>query len=91
VGVLAAGSYIPYRTSAGEHAFMAHFENWSYLRAALAPGQRYYVNAQLYPGIIQARVVLLPVTKKKPEDFDKGAARLKDMNPTMVIPENVEG
>jgi len=91
VGVLAAGSYIPYHTSPGEHVFMAHFENWSYLKATLAPGQRYYVNGQLYPGFVQARVMLLPVTKKNPEDFDKAAARLNDMNPTMVRPEDEEG
>jgi len=90
VGILGAGSYIPYRTSAGEHVFMVHSESWSYLKATLAPGQRYYVNAQVYPGIIFARVALLPVTKKTPEDFGKAAARLKDMNPTILNPENEE-
>ncbi len=66
VGVLSAGSYIQYMTTPGEHLFLARAENWSYVKANLQAGKRYFIVANVFPGVWKARVALDPVRANDP-------------------------
>jgi hypothetical protein len=53
------------RTIPGEHVFLARAENWSYVRADLEAGKKYYILTNVGMGVWKARVYLIPVTKKQ--------------------------
>lgn len=89
VGVLSAGSYVQYLTEPGEHVFLARAENWSYVKADLQGGKRYYILGKVFPGVWKARVALDPVNNgdKEAANVDKWLA---DLTPTAVIPEKFD-
>jgi hypothetical protein len=66
VGSLGAGTMIQYETEPGGHLFLANAENWSYTSANLLPGKRYFIRANIFPGVGSARVALAAVPKTDP-------------------------
>jgi hypothetical protein len=75
VGVLDPKTYIQYKAAPGEHVFLARAENWSYVKANLEAGKKYYILANVSMGVWKARVVLVPITK----DQDKyGQSNIDD-------------
>jgi hypothetical protein len=89
VGVLSAGSYVQYLAEPGEHVFLARAENWSYVKADLEGGKRYYVIGKVFPGIWKARVALDPVTNGD-EDSTKVDQWVQELTPTGVIPDQFD-
>ena len=73
VGILMPGTCIQYQTTPGEHYFMARAENWSCVKANLAPDKQYVIKANPVLGVWKARVAFDPIVKA---DYDKG--QLKD-------------
>jgi hypothetical protein len=63
VGIMTQGSCIQYETLPGEHYFIARGENWSCVKADLAPNRRYVIKTNPVMGMWKARVALDPVTK----------------------------
>ena len=63
IGVLGAGTLLQYEAEPGEHLFLASAENWSYMAATLLPGRRYFIKANIFPGVIFGRVGLAVVPK----------------------------
>ena len=58
LGGLTAGTIVQYMTSPGEHLFLANTENWSYTSANLQAGKKYYIKANIFPGVLYGRVAL---------------------------------
>lgn len=90
VGVLSAGSSVEYLAEPGEHLFLACAENWSYVKADLESGKKYYVGGRVFPGVWKARVALDPVVKgdgTTDAEIEKWA---KDLTPMSVLPEKYE-
>ncbi|UCG47402.1 MAG: hypothetical protein JSU94_18160 [Phycisphaerales bacterium] len=63
VGIMTQGCCIQYETLPGEHYFMARGENWSCIKADLAPNRQYVIKTNPVMGVWKARVALDPVTK----------------------------
>jgi hypothetical protein len=90
VGILSAGSYVQYLAEPGEHLFLARAENWSYVKADLQGGKKYFILGKVFPGVWKARVAFDPITKDDGTtraQIDKWIAELK---PTGVIPEKFD-
>lgn len=58
IGVLQPGSIVQYEATPGDHLFLANSENWSYAKGSLVEGKRYYVKANVFPGVMTARTAL---------------------------------
>ncbi len=58
IGVLGAGKLVQYEAESGKHLFLASAENWSYTTADLLPGRRYFIKANIFPGVLFGRVAL---------------------------------
>jgi hypothetical protein len=90
VGILSAGSYVQYLAEPGEHLFLARAENWSYVKADLQGGKKYFILGKVFPGVWKARVAFDPITK------DDGTTRaqidewIAELKPTGVIPEKFD-
>ncbi|MBW1708063.1 MAG: hypothetical protein JRJ86_23390 [Deltaproteobacteria bacterium] len=90
VGILSAGSYVQYLAEPGEHLFLARAENWSYVKADLQGGKKYFILGKVFPGVWKARVAFDPITKDDgttQAQIDEWIAELK---PTAVIPEKFD-
>lgn len=88
VGVLTSGKCIQYQTTPGEHYFLARAENWSCIKADLAPDKHYVIKANIFPGVWKGRVALDPVTEA---DYKNGQTKdvtkwLTTLEPTMPDP-----
>lgn len=90
VGILSAGSYVQYLAAPGEHVFLARAENWSYVRARLEGGRRYYILGKVFPGVWKARVAFDPVRRADPTGDDEIERWLEELKPTEVVPEKRE-
>jgi len=88
IGILTANSLMQYKTSPGEHLFIAQAENWSYVRAELQAGKHYMIVGKVFPGLWKARVALDPV-KKGDKDNKQVENWLAKVKPTAVISEKV--
>jgi len=65
-GMLNSKKVLSYKAAPGEHLFVAHADNWSYLKANLEAGKHYYVVAKMFPGkkmFFGIGVALNPVLK----------------------------
>jgi hypothetical protein len=76
----------------GEHYFLARAENWSCVKANLAPNRHYVIKANPFMGAWKARVALDPITKS---DYDSGQLKqvqklLKTLKPVMPDPQESE-
>jgi hypothetical protein len=82
VGVLAAGTLVQHEVKPGEHLFLAKAENWSYTTANLLPGKKYFVKANIFPGVLYARVALaaVPKTDSRIEEW------LSKLKPMSILP-----
>lgn len=58
IGTLKAGTKIQYKTTPGNHVFLADAENWAYLVGELEGGKEYYFKANIFPGVMTARVAM---------------------------------
>jgi hypothetical protein len=65
IGVIEPHKFIQYIARPGEHIFLARAENWSYVKANLEAGKKYYILTNVGPGVLKARVYLIPVTKEQ--------------------------
>jgi hypothetical protein len=83
VGTLSAGTLVQYRVAPGPHVFMASSESWSYVKADLQPGKHYIIKANVFPGVLTMRSVLVPV-KNTDERIKTWPTKLKVME---VVPE----
>jgi len=85
VGVLTRKSYIQYQAQPGEHVFIARAENWSFVKANLEPGKKYYIIGRVVPGVWKARVALDPIgkgdAKISDEQIDKWLQKLDPIAP----------
>ena len=78
IGALGAGKLVQYETEPGEHLFLANAENWSYTTANLLPGKRYFIKANIFPGIGSGRVALAVVSKTDSR-IEEWQSKLKPM------------
>ncbi len=90
LGILTAGSYIQYRTHAGEHLFISQAENWSYVKADLEAGKEYYVIGKVFPGVWKARCALDPINIEDNVSQEKIDGWKNKLKPTAVIKEKVD-
>lgn len=93
VGVLAQGHSIQYQTVPGEHYFLARAENWSCVKANLAPNRHYVIKANPFMGVWKARVALDPMTKSDYEEQGKLKQVQKwlvELKPAMPDPQKIE-
>jgi hypothetical protein len=90
IGILTAKSYVQYKTHPGEHLFIARAENWSYVKANLAPGKQYFILGKVYPGVWKARVGLDPVNKNDNISQAQIENWLTGLRPTTVIPSKID-
>lgn len=90
VGILTAGSMVQHRTTPGEHIFMAHAENWSYVQANLEAGRHYIVEGKVFPGVWKARVGLAPIDVTQPRYGEKAQKWVNGLKPITVKPELVD-
>ena len=93
VGVLARGQSIQYQTVSGEHYFLARAENWSCVKANLAPNRHYVIKANPFMGVWKARVALDPMTKSdydKPGKLKQVQEWLTTLRPVMPDPQKLE-
>ena len=88
VGILGPQRRIQYQTDPGEHYLLARAENWSCVKADLAPGRHYVVKANPVIGVMKARVVLDPVTASEYESgqLEKVRSWLAGAKPVMPDP-----
>lgn len=85
LGGLNAGTLVQYLTTPGEHLFLANTENWSYAKADLQPGKKYYIKANIFPGIMYGRVAL-----GVPKNDDKRIATWLTLDPKMSVPADIK-
>ncbi len=90
IGILTAKSYVQYKTHPGEHLFIARAENWSYVKANLAPGKQYFILGRVMMGVWKARVALDPVNKNDNVSQAQIDKWLNGLRPTTVIPAKVD-
>ena len=64
----------------------ANAENWSYTKANLLPGRRYFIKANIFPGVLYGRVALnaVPKTDSRIEKW------LSNLHPMRASPSDKE-
>ena len=90
VGILEPGSYLQVLLPPGEHIFLAHAENWSYVHAELEAGRQYFILAKVFPGIWRARVAYDPIRRDDPQTNEEIAQWLTKLKPIGVIDAKVD-
>lgn len=63
VGTIEGGQYVQKEVDAGEHMFIAHGQNWAYIKADLEAGKKYYILLNVTIGFTHATVIPVPLTK----------------------------
>jgi len=89
-GMLNAHKVLEYQASPGEHLFLAHTGNWSYLKATLEAGKHYYVVAKIFPGKavgFKVGVALNPVVKGGEVTDEQINEWVSNGTPSEMIPE----
>jgi len=90
IGILSAKSYVQYLVEPGEHIFLGRAENWSYVKANLEAGKKYYILGKVFPGVWKARVALEPITKNSDVTDQQLKEWLDKLSPTTMIPKKRE-
>ena len=80
LGSLSAGSVIQCEVDPGKHVFLASSENWGYAAGDLQAGKKYFIKANIFPGVVYGRVAL-GVAKADDKRVDEWLSSLK---PTMA-------
>ena len=84
VGVTSAGSIIQYQTQPGSHVFMIRGgSRWSYVKANLASGSRYFVKVNLGYGTASLGVV-------NAKEDDRISVWLTKLQPIETLPEEMD-
>jgi len=87
VGILRTGTLVQYRAKSGRHMFLCDApENWSYARANLAAGKKYFVKINMFPGFLSSRCALGTV----PKNDDRVTDWLKRLQVMLLNPEATE-
>jgi hypothetical protein len=89
IGALGAGTLVQYEVEPGEHLFLANSENWSYASANLLPGKRYFIKANIFPGVMYGRVAL-GVPEKSDNRIDGWLSKLTPMTAGATDKQGVE-
>lgn len=63
VGTIYGGQYIQKEVDPGEHMFIAHGQNWAYIKANLEAGKKYYILLNVSMGFSHAAVIPVPIVK----------------------------
>lgn len=63
VGTIYGGQYIQKEVEPGEHMFIAHGQNWAYIKADLEAGKKYYILLNVSMGFSHAAVIPVPITR----------------------------
>lgn len=63
IGALSINTYFQYAADPGEHLFVARGGNWSFVKADLRSGKRYYVFLNAYPVFFRRDGVILQPVK----------------------------
>ncbi|MDA0991603.1 MAG: hypothetical protein O3A51_12730 [Verrucomicrobia bacterium] len=71
VGLIDPGTYLQVLVEPGEHLFLGKGEDWSFVKATLAPGRQYYISATVTTGVFKSNVSL---TAFKKSDFKREGA-----------------
>jgi len=85
LGALTAGTLVQYAMAPGEHLFLANTENWSYVSANLQAGKKYYIKANIFPGVLYARVAL-----GVPKNDDKRIPVWLKLDPKASVPADIK-
>jgi hypothetical protein len=86
VGIVSARTKLAYKTTPGEHLFMAVSETADFLKASLAPGKTYYVRVVPRMGAWRARFSLAPVRRD-----ERTGPRFKEQDDFCRMVENSDG
>jgi len=86
IGALTTQKYFQYMADPGEHLFVARGGNWSFVKANLQAGKKYYVFLNIPPRPFRAShgVSLQPVKREDKELMADIRAYLNDMKPISV-------
>jgi hypothetical protein len=86
IGVLGSGTMVQYAAEPGEHLFLGNAENWSYTTANLLPGKRYFIKANVFPGLLFARFALgaVPKTDSRIQEW------LSTLTPMTALPADIQ-
>jgi hypothetical protein len=84
LGALGSGTLVQVLATPGEHLFLANAENWSYTSANLQGGKKYYIKANMFPGVLYGRVAL-----GVPNKDDKRIPDWLTLDPKVVVPADV--
>ena len=86
IGALSKDTYIQYSVDQGEHLFIARGGNWSFVKANLSPGKRYYLYLNVYPRFWgKWGVYLQPVKSEDKELISELPSQLSNIKPMSVI------
>jgi len=86
IGALSTQKYFQYVADPGEHLFVARGGNWSFVKATLQPGKKYYVflNIPPRPFRLSHGVSLQPVKKEDKELMAEMPSYLNDLKPVSI-------
>ncbi|MCE5265393.1 MAG: hypothetical protein LLG97_17905 [Deltaproteobacteria bacterium] len=88
IGALSINTYFQYVADPGEHLFVARGGNWSFVKADLRSGKRYYVFLNAYPMFFRRDgVILQPVTVGDKALIAEVPWYLDNLKPVSVIKE----
>jgi hypothetical protein len=88
IGALSEKTYFQYAANPGEHLFIARGGNWSFVKANLQSGKRYYVVLTTYPLPFRGQIVdLQPVKTGDKKYLAEIQSSINALEPTSVIQE----
>jgi len=90
IGVLANGTKIPYKTTAGKHVFMVVSEAADFMEADLKPGKNYFSIATPRMGAWKARFSLWPIKSDKGAKFNTSSSEFNSWVEKTKLVENTE-
>jgi len=91
IGALSAKTYFQYAADPGEHLFIARGGNWSFVKANLQSGKRYFVILTTYPLPFRGQIVDLQPVKIGDKKFMADIqSSINDLKPMSVIQEKYD-
>jgi hypothetical protein len=90
IGVIANGTKIPYKTSAGKHRFMVVSEAADFMESDLAAGKTYYSMITPRMGLWKARFSIMPIKKDSQYKFNTSSDDFKSWLENTKVAEKTE-
>ena len=91
IGALTAKTYFQYVADPGEHLFIARGGNWSFVKANLQSGKKYYVILTTYPVPFRGQIVnLQPVKSEDRELLTETQSSINSLKPMSIIQEKYD-